>query len=372
MDFHLSEAHKVYQAEVQKFVQEEVLPVIGPYRKESVFPEKIFKSMGARGMLRAFLPVEYGGANLGALGFCLLSEELGKADAGLTHNGHFQTIKMLMQYGTREQQGKYLEKLLSGEYLAGAAISEPTVGSSFDGMQTKAVEDDGYYTVSGVKTHINDAAEADVLSLFARTEQGVTIFLLDKGTPGFEILKKIDPIGFRTSPLYNFKLKDCRLPAAQILGEAGQGVQVFFTGFNFSRLGNASVLLGIAKAAFRGALEFAQKREVGSRKVTEFQGIRWMLAEMFTRIESAELIRNKAAIVEDEGGNGALYSSMAKLLCAEVATDVASAAIEITASRGCDREFPFEHYLSDAKAVSIGGGTLEVMKNNIARQIIFN
>ncbi|MHB1126998.1 MAG: acyl-CoA dehydrogenase family protein [Bacillota bacterium] len=370
MDFNLPYAHKAYQAEVQKFVQEEVLPVIAPYRKDSIFPEKLFKSMGGRGFIRAFLPAEYGGMDLGALGFCLLSEELGKADAGLTHNGHFQTIKMLMKYGTREQRDKYLEKLLTGEYLGGSAISEPTVGSSFEGMQTRAVQDRDVFTINGVKNHINDAAEADVLSLFAQTDRGITIFLLDKGTPGFEVIKKIDPIGFRTSPLYNFRLKNCRLTSDQILGEVGQGVKVFFTGFNFSRLGNASVLLGIARAAFQGALEFAQKREVGSKKVTEFQGIRWMLAEMFTRIESAAQMRNMAALVEDQGGNAGLYSSMAKLLCAEVATDVASAAIEITASHGCDREAPFERYLSDAKAVSIGGGTLEVMKNNIAKQII--
>mgnify|MGYP001600013109 CR=1 FL=1 len=370
MDFTLGPELGAFQARAREYVASDVMCQIEPYEETSTFPAEIFRAMGREGFIGVSLPGEYGGLDLGTLGFCILSEEVAKASAGLTHNGHYQTQRMLLRRGTDEQKAKYLSKLVSGEYVAAMAISEPGVGSSFEKMQTSAKKVDGGYVLKGFKTNINDAAEADVVTTFAVADEGLTIFLVDKGNPGFQVLRKLDPMGMRSSPLYEFALRDCHIPREQVLGKPGRALAVFFEAFNFSRLGNASALLGIARFAFEQALAFAAKREVGHRKVSEFQGIRWMLAEMKTRTEAAALLRDRAAVMEDQGQDAALECSMAKLLCGEVAMGVVPQAIEIMGSYGTLRTSPLPRLLLDAKTLCIAGGTLEVMKNNIAGQLL--
>ena len=370
MDFTLGPELGAFQARAREYVASDVMRQIEPYEETSTFPAEIFRAMGREGFIGVSLPGEYGGLDLGTLGFCILSEEVAKASAGLTHNGHYQTQRMLLRRGTDEQKAKYLSKLVSGEYVAAMAISEPRVGSSFEKMQTSARRAGGEHILNGFKTNINDAAEADVVTTFAVAEEGLTVFLVEKGNPGFQVVRKLDPMGMRSSPLYEFALRDCHIPREQVLGKPGRALAVFFEAFNFSRLGNASALLGIARFAFEQALAFAAKREVGHRKVSEFQGIRWMLAEMKTRTEAAALLRDRAAVMEDQGQDAALECSMAKLLCGEVAMDVVPQAIEVMGSYGTLRTSPFPRLLLDAKTLCIAGGTLEVMKNNIAGQLL--
>ena len=306
MDFTLGPELGAFQARACEYVARNVMRQIEPYEETSTFPAEIFRAMGREGFIGVSLPGEYGGLDLGTLGFCILSEEVAKASAGLTHNGHYQTQRMLLRRGTDEQKAKYLSKLVSGEYVAAMAISEPGVGSSFEKMQTSARRAGGEHILNGFKTNINDAAEADVVTTFAVAEEGLTVFLVEKGNPGFQVVRKLDPMGMRSSPLYEFALRDCHIPREQVLGKPGRALAVFFEAFNFSRLGNASALLGIARFAFEQALAFAAKREVGHRKVSEFQGIRWMLAEMKTRTEAAALLRDRAAVMEDQGQDAAL------------------------------------------------------------------
>ena len=370
MDFTLPQKLQEFQSEVREFVSKKVIGQIERYDELGCFPTEIFRALGKEGFLGASVPPEHGGLGLGTLGYCILSEELARASAGLTHNGHFQTQRMILCRGTEGQKAKYLAKLTSGEYLGAMAISEPTVGSSFQKMQTRAHGRDGYYLLNGVKTNINDAAEADLISVFAVAEEGLTIFLLEKNNPGFRTLRKLEPMGMRSSPFYEFELKDCQLPPEQILGKLGGALEIFFETFNYSRLGNASALLGIAKIAFERALAYATQREVGPRRVSDFQGIRWMLAEMKTHLEAASLLRDKAALMVDRGLDPALESSMAKLFCAQVAMEATVQAIEILASYGCYRESQLPRLLLDAKTLCIAGGTLEVMKNNIASQLV--
>ena len=370
MDFELSPEHKELQLSARRLVEQRILPLIMSYEERSVFPQEIFREIGAQGFLKAHMPKECGGLGLGTLAYCLVSEELAKAGAGMTHNGHFQTEKMLLDYGTPEQRGKYLAKLLSGEYLAATAITEPTVGSSFANMQTRVEKRGDTFILNGVKTLINDAAEADVINVFAKSDEGISVFLVEKGMPGFQILKKQDPIGMRSSPIYEFELKDCAVKTEQLVGKFGEGLKAFFSAFNFSRLGNASAALGIAQASLEKTLHYIKQRQVGSRVVSEFQGIRWMLAEMSTQLEAARLLRNRAATLEDKKQDISLESSQTKLLCVEVANRIVGDCIQATGRYGCLRDSLFELYLRDAKLLGTAGGSLEVMKNNIAKRLI--
>jgi alkylation response protein AidB-like acyl-CoA dehydrogenase len=370
MDFDLSQDLLALQDSVKRFVEETVLPQIMTYEEQSVFPRDIFKEAGRRGFLRAHTPTAEGGGGLGTMAFCVVSEELAKAGFGMTHNGHFQTQKMLVEYGSQGQRRMFLEKLLTGEYLAATAITEPEVGSSFAAMQTRIEKSGDDYVLNGVKTLINDAAEADIINIFAREEnRGISVFLLEKGTKGFRILKKLDPMGMRSSPIYEFELKDCTVTAAQRIGDAGAGLKTFFSAFNFSRLGNASAALGIAQAAFDKTVAYVRQRHVGKRIAAEFQGLRWKLADLDTLLESARLLRNRAAVMEEQGGDISLESSRAKLYCVETANRVVGECIQATGRYGCMRESLFDLYLRDARVIGTAGGSLEVMRNNVARPL---
>ena len=232
----------------------------------------------------------------------------------MIHNGHFQTQKMLIEYGSENQKQRYLDKLLNGEYLAATAITEPTVGSSFKKMQTRVKRQGDGFVLNGVKTLINDAAEADIMNVFAKGEEGISVFIIEKNTPGLNILRKMDPIGMRSSPVYEFELKDCKVGADHLIGEMGLGFQTFFAAFNFSRLGNASAALGIAQSAFEKTVDYLRERDVGGRRASEFQGLRWLLAELSTQIEAARLMRDRAAVLEEQNKEINLASSQTKLL----------------------------------------------------------
>ena len=370
MKFELSQKHLQLQQSVRNFVDKIILPEISMYEEKSILPLDIFRKLGEKGFLKAHIPKEHGGRGLGSIAYCLLCEELGKAGAGLIHNGHFQTGKMLIQYGTRIQKKKYFDKLLSGDYLAATAITEPTVGSSFADMKTTVKKQGNTYILNGVKTLINDAAEADIMNVFARGEEGISVLLVEKNTPGLKILKKMDPIGMRSSPIYEFELKDCAVPADQLIGNMGEGFKTFFSAFNFSRLGNASAALGIAQSAFDKTLNYLKKRVIGNRIATEFQGLRWRIAKLSTQLEAARLMRNRAAVMEDQNQDISLLSSQTKLICVEVAEEVVSNCIQATGRYGSLRDNLFDMYLRDVKVLGTAGGSLEVMKNNIARHVI--
>ncbi len=370
MDFEMSEAQKAMRDSVGSFAEKVIEPEAREYDAKSLFPWETFRKMGRAGYLGLTVPAAYGGGDGGAVEYSILCEEIARASAAYIHNGHYQTEKMLRHYGTETQRQEFLPKLARGEFLAATAISETGVGSSFNGMASTAKKEKDFYVLSGEKTHINDAAEAQLINFFAMAPKSLTIFLVDTATAGSSIIEKMDPIGLRASPIYILRLSECRLPESCRIGEEGQGVRVFFSAFNYSRIGNASCLLGCAKGATEKAIDFAKSRKVGDKAVTDFQGMRWMVAEVSTRLEAVSLLRDKAAWLEDRGKDPVRETSMAKLLAGEVSIEVISQMIQLTGSHGCYRSAPFERYWRDAKTLCIAGGTLEVMKNNIARQIL--
>jgi alkylation response protein AidB-like acyl-CoA dehydrogenase len=371
MDFEMSNELKDFQQTVRQYVEQRVLSQIREYEDKSIFPIEIWREMGSKGFLKAHVAKEYGGLGLGTMAFCLLCEEVSRAGAGMTNPPVFQTGKMILHYGTPKQKEKYLKRLLSGEYVAATAISEPTVGSSFADMRTKMEKRGDVFIINGVKTLINDAAEADIINVFAKDESGnVSVFLVEKGNPGMKILKKLDPIGMRSSPVYEFELKDCAVKPEQLIGEVGGGLKTFFAAFNFSRLGNASAALGVAQAALDKAVGYVKGRKVGKYIASEFQGLRWVLAEASTKLEAARLMRNRAAVMEENKQDVSIETSRTKLMCVNVANEVVGECIQATGRYGCLRDSLMEMYLRDARLLGTAGGSLEVMKNNIARSLL--
>jgi alkylation response protein AidB-like acyl-CoA dehydrogenase len=314
------------------------------------------------------VPPEFGGLGLGAMEMAIITEEFGLIGfSGLALTLHGQ--RTLLKLGTPAQQAKYLPKLTSGELLSAIVVSEPDVGSSLKHMKTRAEKKEGHYIVNGMKHHITLGAEAGLLITFVMTDKGLTTLLIDKATPGIRT-RKLDAIGWCLEPHYEVTFEDCRVPESQLLGMEGQGLQTFFVSFNLTRLCNASHLIGVARSALRDSIEYAVKRTVGDNKVADFQGIQWIIAELAVKLETASLVRFKAAWMEDAGLKHEKETAMAKLLAVEVVDAAANKAFSIVGGYAAYRTTSFERYLRDAKIGHVTGGSPEVMKNNIARQIL--
>lgn len=355
---------------LRNFVDNEVLPEILPFENASSFPVRLFRRTGEEGFFNAHLRRTAGGMGLGNLAFCLVSEALARAGAGMIHNGHFQLIEMLAEYGNDDQRNGCLKRLISGDAVGAMAITESGIGSSFRNMQSWLQPDGDGFILNGEKVFINDAAASDYLGVLARSAHGYTMVLVARQAQGLRVTGQRDPIGLRSSPLNDIVFEQCRIASGEIIGPVDRGLDVFLSAFNFSRLGNASAALGIACESFEKALEYVRHRRIGDHIAAEFQGLRWKLAELGTKLQAARLLRDHAALYADGAGKDRLLSSQAKLFCVETAQQVVGDALQLTGRFGCLRDSGFNIYLRDVKTLAIAGGTLEIMKNNIAREII--
>jgi len=370
MDFQYSPEQLQLINEVARFAKKESAALARDYEDKSIFPRGLHKKIGQKGWTGPIVPKAYGGMGKGALEYCIIMEELSK-ELITGPQTSVQLEKMLLSFGTERQKRLYLPKLASGEYVAALAISEPQAGSSFKNLQTTAKKDNTFYIINGKKSHINLAGDADVLMVFTRTDIGLTCLLIDRDTPGVRFEKR-DPLGMRTLPVYDIFLEGCRVPGDHLLGEEGKGLSVFLTTFNLSRIGNASTLIGFARGCLEHAVSYARDRRVGDSRVVDFQGIQWLLAEMVAELEAARLIRDRAALAEDAGIEHTLDTSISKLLAAEVAEKIVSRAFSLTGSYACYRESPFDRYWREIKTLQVAGGSSEIMKNTIAREILLS
>jgi butyryl-CoA dehydrogenase len=368
MEFALTEQQQTLKSELAAFVAGVDRDMIRRHEEASKFPFDLYREIGRRGWAGLMVPPEYGGRGLGAVEMSIATEEFGLIGLSvLTLTLHGE--RTILALGTPEQRTKYLPKLAKGELLSAIVVSEPDVGSSLKHMKTRAVKENGHYIINGHKHHITMGAEADVLVVFAMTDTGLTAILVDRDTPGIQT-RLLDGVGWRLEPHYEVVFEDCRVPQTQLLGTEGKGLAVFFATFNLTRICNASHLIGVARSALRDSIEYATQRVVGENRVADFQGIQWIIAELETKLEAASLIRFKAAWMEDAGLKHEKETAMTKLLAMELADTVANKVFSIVGGYGGYRTAPFERYLRDAKVGQVTGGSMEIMKNNIAREVL--
>jgi butyryl-CoA dehydrogenase len=368
MPYGFNAQQQALQEAVRAFASVRARPGALERDRTNEFDRLLFGELAERRWTGPLVPLEYGGMGAGALEYAIIIEELAAALAP-TPQINVQVEQMILTFGTEEQKRSYLPKLAAGGWVAAEAISEPEAGSTLRTLRTIATRDGDLYVLNGVKSHVNLAAEADLMAVFARAPAGLTVFLLEAGTPGVRFIKQ-DPIGYRAHPIYDVYLEDCRLPSCSRLGAEGQGYEVFVSTFNLSRIGNASHLIGVARAALQDAVAYISGRRVGTTLVKDFQGIRWIVADLATKLEAAIVVRNYVAWLHDHGYPHAKETAMCKLFAAEVAEEIASKALQITGSHGAYRSQPFEVFWREVKAAQIGGGTSEIMRNLIARMIL--
>jgi alkylation response protein AidB-like acyl-CoA dehydrogenase len=332
------------------------------------FPRELYRELGRRGCLGPLVPAEFGGLGGGVPEYVVISEEVGRH--GLV-SGQIaaQGQRWLLDWGTDEQKDRWLCGIATGEIVFSESISEKNAGSSFKAMKSTAVRDGGDWLLTGSKTHINLGADCDVTLFYAMAPEGLTSFLVDMSLPGIRT-HVTRAIGLRLIRTADVEFDDVRIPDSARLGPVGGGLQTFLSTFNISRLGNASELIGLGRRALELGLRYAGEREVGDGVVTDFQGIRWMVADAWTSLQAASLARDDAAIAHERGEDIALQTTTAKRLAISAADQASDASYSLVGGHGLYFDTPFTEIANDIKVLKVAGGSTEIMRNYIAQRIL--
>jgi alkylation response protein AidB-like acyl-CoA dehydrogenase len=332
------------------------------------FERDIYREMGVRGWVGSITPTEYGGEGGGTREYCAIEEEAARTLL-ISPQISVQGQHWLLHWGTADQRDRYLRGIATGELIFSESISEPGAGSSFKSIRAGAVRDGSDWVISGRKTHVNLGAESDVTLVYANTSEGLTAFLVDCDSPGFSA-KTTDPVGLRLIPTADVHLDEVRVPADAVLAAPGEGLATFLSTFNTSRLGNASELIGLGRRAMADAVTYGTSRQVGDNVVTDFQGIQWTVAEAYSKLYAASLARDFAADLAEAGNDHALQSSLAKRLAIEAAEYATNESFALVGGHGLYIDEVYSRLLLDVKVLRVAGGSVEVLRNHIARSVL--
>ncbi|MCE1248915.1 MAG: acyl-CoA dehydrogenase family protein [Firmicutes bacterium] len=378
MEYFLTEEQIMIRDLARKIAQEEIAPRAAEYDEKEEYPWDVINLLKESEFMGIYLPAEYGGMGGGVLDLSIVVEELSKACGGVavTFAANALGTFPIVLFGNEEQKQKYIPKIASGEYLAAFGLTESTAGSDASNIKTTARLEGDHYVLNGTKQWITNGGEASVYTVIAATRpdrgaRGLTAFIVEKGTPGFEFGKKEMKLGIRCSSTRELVFQDCKVPVANRLGKEGQGFAVAMKTLDKARPGVAAQAIGIAQGALDHAVAFAMERKQFGQSITSFQAIQHKIAECATRIEASRALTYATARMIDAGSdNFSKESAMCKLLASDTAMYVATEAIQIYGGHGYMREYPVEKFFRDAKITQIYEGTNEIQRNVIALEVI--
>ena len=378
--FPLNEEHRMIRDAARDFAQNAIAPIAAQFDESGEFPHDTIKKMGEMGLMGIEVPEQYGGAGMDTMAYVLAMVEISKADAS---HGVIMSVNNslfchgILKFGTEEQKQRFLKPVASGKAVGAYSLTEPMSGSDAGTMRSRAERDGDYYVLNGRKSWVTSGPVADYIVVFMMSDKekrhkGVSAFLIDTtDAPGFQRGKKEPKLGIRASATSELIFDNCRIPAANRLGQEGEGFKIAMTVLDAGRIGIASQALGIAEAAYEASVAYAREREAFGQKIGEFEGIGFKLADMKTRIEASRLLIYNAAMAKESakstGQRYTLQSSMAKLFASETAMFCAHAAIQIHGGIGYSKELPVERYFRDAKITEIYEGTSEIQRLVISR-----
>lgn len=336
--------------------------------RRNEFPRETYRELGRLGYLGPLVPAEYGGLGGGVREYVVVNEEVGRHGM-VTGQVAIQGQRWLLDWGTGEQRARWLRGIATGELVFSESISEREAGSSFKAMRATAARDGDGWILDGSKCHVNLGADCDVTLFYAMAPEGLTSFLVDMSLPGITT-EVTDAIGSRLIRTADVHLTGVRVRDADLLGPPGGGLQTFLSTFNVSRLGNASELIGYGRRSLELALRYAAERQVGDGKVTDFQGIQWMVADAWTALQAASLARDHAALAYDRGEDVALHTTTAKQLAVVAAETASKAAYSMTGGHSLYFDQPYTDIDNEIKVLKVAGGSSEIMRNFIARRVL--
>jgi len=381
MDFELTEEQALLRSAVREFAEEVVRPRAAVIDQTGEFPKDIFFEAGELGLAGVTVPTEYGGSGMDTVSYVIVIEEISRvcANTGVILSVNNSLVcDPIEKFGNEEQKKRFLVPLARGEKLGCFALTEPNAGSDAANQQTRAIREGDSYRISGQKVFITCGQAADVCLLFAMTDpdrkaRGISAFLVDADTPGFDCSRHQIKLGVNASGTVEIFLSDVRVPAENRLGQEGEGFKIAMATLDGGRIGIAAQAVGIATEAFESALSYSRARQAFGKPISDFQMIRFYLADMATEIEAARLLTRRAAAAKDaareNGGRYGLEAAIAKLYAAEMAQRVTTKALQIHGGYGYTKEYPVERNFRDARITEIYEGTSEIHRLIVAREI---
>ena len=364
---------------VARWVDDEVVPNASRFELADEYPEAMVEQMKAFGLFGCVIPEQYGGLGLDHITYARLIEEISRGfmSLGGVLNSHLIVSTMILRYGTEEQRQQWLPDLATGAKRACFSLSEHDAGSDTRSMTCRAVPDGSDYVINGTKMWVTNGARARIVALMAKTpDDKVTCFIVDK-EPGMAwenvTFSKVEKLGYRGLETVEMTWVDQRVPAVNMLGDEagmGRGLNAALSALELGRINIAARAVGVGRAAFEAAMDYAQHRETFGKKIYDHQVIAFKLADMATKLEAARLMCHSAARKFDEGIRADMEAGMAKLFCSEAAAEIAFEAMRIHGGNGYTSEYPIERYYRDAPLMVIGEGTSEIQKLVIARQLL--
>ena len=379
MTIQLTQDQKDYQEAIRAFVDKEIIPVARDMEHSGEYPTAIVEHMKEMGLFGMTIPEEFGGLGVDMTTFSIVFEELSRGWMGVAGilGSHSMACFVIAKHGTPEQKAKYLPDLATGARRSGLGLTEPGAGTDLQGISTTATLDGDHYIVRGSKTWITNARHANPLPVLVKTDpkadprhKGMSVLLIDAGTPGFTIGKDIPKMGYKGPESCEVILDEVRVPVEQLLGGIeGRGMQQVLSALETGRLNIAARSVGIAARAYEEAVKYAKSRMAFGKSISEFQAIQLKIADMATDLQAARLLTYWAASEADQGKRVDLQTAQAKVFASEVAIQNSLRAMQVHGGYGYSTEYEIERLYRDAPLMSIGEGTNDIMRMVIAKQI---
>jgi len=379
MTIQLTQDQKDYQEAIRAFVDKEIIPVARDMEHSGEYPTAIVEHMKEMGLFGMTIPEEFGGLGVDMTTFSIVFEELSRGWMGVAGilGSHSMACFIISKHGTPEQKAKYLPELATGARRSGLGLTEPGAGTDLQGISTTATLDGDHYIVRGSKTWITNARHADPLPVLVKTDpkadprhKGMSVLLIDAGTPGFTIGKDIPKMGYKGPESCEVILDEVRVPVENLLGGVeGRGMQQVLSALETGRLNIAARSVGIAARAYEEAVNYAKSRMAFGKSISEFQAIQLKIADMATDLQAARLLTYWAASEADQGKRVDLQTAQAKVFASEVAIQNSLRAMQVHGGYGYSTEYEIERLYRDAPLMSIGEGTNDIMRMVIAKQI---
>jgi alkylation response protein AidB-like acyl-CoA dehydrogenase len=377
-DIFFTEEENAFRKKLQEFIEAEIAPHAREIEESNRYPRELIKKMGDAQYLAVFHPPEYGGSGKGLSTEIIVCEEISAVSPALDMS-RMASVTLygapLRRFGTEEQKQKYLVPVIKGEKIGAIAITEPDVGSDTAGMKTRAERDGDEYIINGEKKFITNGSQADYLCVFAITnpdvhpKDGMSAFIFPKDTKGFSVVEDHDLMGMKGARVSQLKFEDCRIPAENMAGEENSGFRVLMDELDSERTAIAAEAVGYCRMPFEEAVTWSCERIQFDRPIRYFEAVSFKVAEMATEIEAARLMVLKAARMYDKGMKITKEAAMAKIFATEASVDVANKALQILGGNGYTRNYRVEQFLRDARLMMIGGGTAEILRFLVQREI---
>ena len=373
---YFTEEQRLFRDEIRKFCEREVAPLVDECEATQTYPRQVNEKLGALGMMGVYVPEEYGGGGGDATMACIAAEELSRTSAGIAGAVMVMAIatNTIHAFGTEEQKARWLTPVMEGKLISAVGMTEPDVGSDFNAIRTRAKKAPGGWVLNGAKTFITNAPIADYIVVCCRSNdnpghQGHSLLVVEKGTPGFRVTKKLNKLGQHSSETGEFVLEDAFVPDDHLIGQEGRGFYHIMKNLALERALSAAGTLGIATAAYEAALQYAKERVQFGQPIGKFQMLHKLLVDMHTKVVCARHLVYDATRRIDHGEDPVMEVTMAKYHSSEIAKEVTTDAMQIFGGNGYMMEYPVQRYLRDASVGTVYAGTSQIMIEIMAKRM---